>query len=252
MIESQHYTENFYTGQQDGSLSSAKAILPIVRDAINPSSVIDIGCGVGYWLSVWLDWGITDIMGVEGPYVKPDMLKVPKERVLFQDLKNPLLVKRKFDLAMSLEVAEHLPTAFSDEFVLTLCNLSDVVLFSAAIPGQEGTYHINEQVPEFWAEKFKKNGFVAIDFIRDKVWNLPQVEWWYQQNVILYVKESSLHQFPALQTAFEQTKPSSLFRVHPWIYFYHYRQKKQMTSVLGYFRWKLYPLKKWITSFSKK
>ncbi len=252
MIESQHYTENFYAGQQDGSLSSAKEILPLIKEVLNPQSVVDVGCGVGYWLSVWHNWGITDILGVEGPYVKPEFLKVPVGKVILQDLKDPLPINRKFDLAMSLEVAEHLPTSFSDSFVETLCSLSDVVLFSAAIPGQEGTYHINEQVPEFWAEKFMKRGFVPVDCVRDKVWNSPNVEWWYQQNVLLFVRKSVLDRYPLWKTASEKTNPTSLFRVHPWIYFYHYRQKKQMTSMVGYLRWKLYPLKKWVKSFSKK
>jgi SAM-dependent methyltransferase len=188
MIEAKHYSDNFFLGHESGAYSSAKVILPLVNQVFHPRSVVDIGCGVGNWLKVWRDeLGVADITGVEGPYISKDVLQIPKEQIVLQDLKQPLNLKRKFDLAMSLEVAEHLPESSADHFVDVLTGLSDVILFSASIPGQDGTYHINEQVPEYWAKKFIAKGYVAVDFIRDKVWNNEAVEWWLSaKHAIIY------------------------------------------------------------------
>lgn len=253
MIESNHYTQEFYAGQQTGSLSSASKILPLVQEVFHTTSVIDVGCGVGYWLNVWQSLGVKDIRGVEGPYVSADMLKVDKQFVSFQDLKEPLNITRRFDLAMSLEVAEHLPATHAKHFIEELTSLSDVVLFSAAIPGQEGTYHINEQQPEYWAAHFKERGFVPVDYIRPKVWGDDQnVEWWYQQNVLLYVKESRLAEFPVLSEDYRRTSPNYLLRIHPWLWHYKLQHISKTKTVVGFTRWKLYPLKKFVQGILNK
>lgn len=246
MIESSHYTQEFYAGQQTGSLSSAQRILPLVQEVFHPRSVIDVGCGVGYWLNVWQnELGVNDIRGVEGPYVTPDLLKVDRSLVSFQDLKDPLNINRKFDLAMSMEVAEHLPSSHAKQFVQSLTSLSDVVLFSAAVPGQEGTYHINEQMPEYWAKLFMEQDYVPVDYIRPKIWGQDdRVEWWYQQNILLYVRKERLAEFPQLNEAYRDTQPHFLFRIHPWLYNYKLQHINKTKSWIGFTRWKLYPLKK--------
>jgi SAM-dependent methyltransferase len=253
MIETSHYTDDFYKSQQAGSYSSAKAVLPIVQEVFHPKSVIDVGCGVGYWLKVWHeDLQVPKIQGVEGPYVSPEMLQIKKENVLFQDLKTPLNILERFDLAMSLEVAEHLPAESAVFFIQTLTSLSDVILFSAAIEGQEGTYHINEQMPEYWSRIFQQFGYVPVDYIRPKIWGNNEVEWWYQQNILLYIKESVLHNFPQLEEAYKNTNPNSLLRIHPWIFWYKNMHIKKISSWEGFIRWKLYPLKKAVLKLIKK
>lgn len=246
MIESNHYTQEFYASQQTGSLSSAQKILPLVCDVFKPGSVIDVGCGVGYWLSVWQQLNVKDIRGVEGPYVTPDLLKVDRALVSFQDLKEPLNIERKFDLAMSLEVAEHLPATHARQFVQTLSSLSDVVLFSAAIPGQVGTYHINEQMPEYWAALFIEQGFIPVDYIRPRVWGDNKVDLWYQQNILIYIRKEKLVDFPALKDAYRSTQPHFLFRVHPLLYNDKLQYINKTKTWIGFTRWKLYLLKKFV------
>lgn len=244
MIESKHYKEDFFVGHDAGALSSAKVVLPIVWRIFKPGSVVDIGCGVGNWLKVWRDdLGVADIQGVEGPYISSSVLQIEKDRVLLTDLKNGVDLGKKFDLAMSLEVAEHLPESSADTFVDTLVGLSDVVLFSASVPGQVGTYHINEQYPEYWARKFALRGYVVLDFIRDQIWDKAQVEWWYQQNIFIYIKESTLSQYPELVSHRKEITDSSLRRIHPWLYDFNYQKVKKSETVMGYLRWRLYPLK---------
>lgn len=46
------YFHRYFDHYQKGSLRSAEVIVLIVLDMIRPSSVVDVGCGVGAWLSV--------------------------------------------------------------------------------------------------------------------------------------------------------------------------------------------------------
>ncbi len=149
--------------------------------------MIDVGCGQGTWLSVFAEYGATDVNGIDGDYVDRDRLEIPADRFHGQDLSRPLAVERTFDLAVSLEVAEHLPEVACDGFVESLTRLAPVVLFSAAAPYQGGQNHVNEQWPEYWAERFARHGYLPVDCLRRRVWANPDVEWWYAQNALLFV-----------------------------------------------------------------
>ncbi len=244
MIEQKHYNDKFYSDQQEGSFISAQKVISFINEVFHPNSVVDVGCGVGYWLKVWDEkFGVKDIFGIEGPYVNVNMLHVSPKLVRFQDLKLPFEIDRRFDIAMSLEVAEHLPESCSDNFVQSLIKLSDIIIFSAAIIGQVGTYHINEQMPDYWANKFKRHNYIPIDYIRPKIWLNDEIDWWYRQNILIYIKQERLKDFPALQNAYELTAPDNLLKIHPKLYFDKLNQLKKTKSIIGYFRWKLYPWK---------
>ena len=102
---------------------------------------------------------------------------------------------KRYDLAFCLEVAEHLQENKADNFVSNRCKLSDLILFSTAIPGQTGENHYNEQYPDYWSELFKKRNYFLIDYFRKKFWNDANVDWWYKQNMFLVVHESRLEDF---------------------------------------------------------
>ena len=245
MIESKHYNADFYADQENDSYLSAQRILPIVNAVFKPASVVDVGCGVGYWLKVWKEeMQVKEVMGIEGPYVTPAMLKVDPAFVQFQDLKEPVKLNRKFDLAMSLEVAEHLPAGSAEQFVQSLTSLSNVVMFSAAVTGQGGTYHINEQMPEYWSSLFEKFGFVPVDYIRPLIWNMDKVDWWYKQNILLFIHKDSVHQYPQLKPAYENTNPQYLVRIHPFLYLEKESLLKRTKTWAGYTRWRMYLVKK--------
>jgi len=103
------YTKEFYRIQQPGSLQAARTIVPLVAQLIKPKSVVDVGCGTGTFLSVFRENGIEDILGIDGNYVDRNMLLIPKEYFLPQDITKSFKLGRRFDLVVSLEVAEHLP-----------------------------------------------------------------------------------------------------------------------------------------------
>ena len=196
------YSPQFFAEQAPGSLDSARAVVPIIMEAVTCRSVIDIGCGVGTWLSVFLENGVTDIQGIDGPYVDVETLLIPRDRFVKADLAEALpRLERTFDVALCLEVAEHLPASSSKKLVQALTSYSPIVVFSASVPFQEGTGHINEQWLEYWIQCFSQSGYVPIDYLRPKIWHNPAVEWWYAQNTIFYVDERALAKYPQLQAA---------------------------------------------------
>lgn len=209
------YSSAFYSGQADGSIKSAREIVKIVKDIFDPKSVADVGCGVGTWLKVWSDLGDVDILGIDGDWVRPDQLLIPLDKFKAMDLSAPTSLARRFDLVQSLEVAEHLPEESAEAFVSFLCSTGSLILFSAAVPHQGGANHVNEQWPEYWAELFMRNGFVAIDAIRNRVWNNPNVEWWYAQNIFLFVQAEGLQGLNGISELLVDPPQGPLARVHP-------------------------------------
>lgn len=212
----QNYTEEFYEFVRKGAKESAKEIIPIVFEFIQPKSVIDVGCGLGTWLSVFQASGVEDVWGIDCDYVDQNILEIPQERFFTFDLKSPFRLNRQFDLVVSLEVGEHLPNECAETFVDSLTKLGSVILFSAAIPFQGGTKHINEQWQDYWTSHFQEKGYVAIDCIRNRVWQNDRVEYWYAQNMLMFAKREylNLESGYLLKQYFEKTN-IQLDLVHP-------------------------------------
>jgi SAM-dependent methyltransferase len=240
------YNKDFYEDQQDGSLLSAREVWPVVFKYIQPASVIDIGCGVGTWLKALGERGLTDYLGVDGDYVQPEKLLIEKGKFAAHDLTRFYQASRKYDLAISLEVGEHLPEDKADELVKTLTQASDIVLFSAALPGQTGTYHINEQWPEYWAAKFSTQGYTAVDFIRKEIWTNTRIPIWYRQNMIMYIRTELLQlpAYPHLRAIADRTDATFLTRIHPELFLYYKNKMDALSTFEGFARFKLAPLKK--------
>jgi SAM-dependent methyltransferase len=174
------YTSRYYHTISEGSIRSAKIILGAL--GFEPQSMIDVGCGVGEWHN-----GHPDYTGIDFR-VKDEDLLIPADRFIECDLNRGFPeMGRTFDLCLCLEVAEHLKPSRAEDLVRFLCRLSDRVLFSAAIPHQGGTGHINEQWQNWWAELFRQNGFGAAKQQPD-IQDCEEVEYWYRQNIVLYEK----------------------------------------------------------------
>ena len=215
MTNDQLYDEKFYRGQKNPSLKSATEILPLVAEFVHPQSVIDIGCGVGTWLAVWQKFG-AEIYGVDGDYVDRSQLFIDEENFYPANLEERVTLNKRFDLAMSLEVAEHLSPERADSFVEDLTRLADVILFSAAIPAQGGVGHVNEQWQSHWAQKFLRFGYVVVDCLRPKIWANDNIEFWYRQNIFVCAKSTELYRFPELQDYYLKHRDAQIFdAVHP-------------------------------------
>jgi SAM-dependent methyltransferase len=206
------YTPEYYSTFQTSSRSSAQVIVPRVMEWFSPSSVIDLGCGMGEWLATFQATGVTEIQGVDGDYVDRNQLAIPEFAFKTHNFIEPYSGNRRYDLAMSVEVAEHLDPEHGTSLVHSLTELSDIVLFSAAAPHQPGRHHVNCQWPVYWSRLFSERGHVAIDAIRPQIWSDSRVDWWYRQNLLLYVLESRLPGWPFLKV-YRRDEPMAL--VHP-------------------------------------
>jgi len=170
---------------------AAEAIVPFIIQTFNPESVIDVGCGIGTWLYIYKTYGVKNILGIDGHHVNENDLLIQKDEFKAVDLENVNSDDFKnFDLVNCLEVAEHISQQRADSFVTFLTSLSDVIVFSSAIPGQFGQNHKNEQYPDYWETKFNKIGYVYLDPFRKMFWNNPNIDWWYRQNLFLVLKEN--------------------------------------------------------------
>jgi SAM-dependent methyltransferase len=204
------YTHDFYARYADGSSRSASVVVPLVLSLLKAKSVVDVGCGIGTWSAEFEAQGASDVIGVDGAYVDRSQLLIPQERFFSHDLIKPLRLGRTFDLALCLEVAEHLPDARAKSLVADLTSLAPCVLFSAAVPGQGGTQHINEQYLPYWIDLFQSHMYQAIDSIRPRVLGNDSVEWFYQQNIVMFVAPNH----PLLNQNF----PKAQSFIHPVLY----------------------------------
>lgn len=209
------YSAAFFDRYKDASSTSASIVLPHVLSLCNPKSVVDFGSGVGTWLRAVLELGVEDIAGVDGDYVRDELLLIPRDRFIRADITKPVDLERTFDLAISLEVAEHLPNDKASIFVDTLTRHSKVLLFSAAVPLQGGTNHVNEQWPQYWNLLFKGRGYTCVDCLRDVFWEDERIAWWYRQNMLIFVSDELLTFSPKLMAESMRPRRLPLALVHP-------------------------------------
>lgn len=227
------YKKEFYANRHDRTLYSAETILNIVTDIVPEiNSAADFGCGVGTWLHVLGEKGAEKVQGVDGPWVDTDLLRIPKTSFFHADLNSEIKLEQRYDLAISVEVAEHLEPESAENFVNSLTNTSDFILFSAAVPFQGGRNHINEQWPEYWAKLFKEKGYSVVDLVRKKIWNDDKIERWYKQNIFLYVKKEKLSELKATPEEIALNN-RALPLIHPESYL---SKVEKMTTLKGSFK----------------
>jgi hypothetical protein len=197
------YSARFYDHQRHGSSRSARIMLPIVFSEIRPASVVDVGCGMGTWLQPARELGANRTVGLDGEWVRslPVQSSIEIRTAQFEE---PIALPETFDLALCLEVAEHLSPRRARGLVADLTRLAPHVLFSAAIPGQGGHLHLNEQWQSYWAALFAAEGYGARDIVRPRVRWTRGVEFWYRQNAILYSRGAPI------------VEPQTLDSIHPY------------------------------------
>ena len=196
------YKSDFFEYINVGSTASARVVCPILIDWVSPESGLDVGCGAGAWCRVWRESGVRDVIGVDGDYVDQTSLLIDAGSFISQDLSKSFDLDRRFDLVVSLEVAEHVAEASAASFVDNLARHGDLVLFSAAVPGQGGEFHVNEQPLDYWRQLFAARGFRCFDPLRPRIAGAREVEPWYRYNCLVYARGGGLARLPAavLQT----------------------------------------------------
>ena len=216
------YDREFFRYVEEAALASANIVVPLVLASLPCRSVLDVGCGTGTWLSVYLRQGVDKALGLDGDYVRRDMLTIDPARFQPADLAGGFDVHERFDLVQSLEVAEHLEPRSSDVFVDSLTRHGARILFSAAVPGQGGENHVNEQPYESWRARFASRGFAPYDFLRARLRRERAVAPWYACNLLLYVHEDAAASLP--QPVRATRVPDSMPIADVWPALYRVRQ----------------------------
>jgi len=207
------YTEKFYSDHaSEPHFSQTKLVGRAIAQVLTPARVVDLGCGVGAMLSGVVEWtrethGVTPTcVGIEAPtaiqrMARAGAMRIPREWYFPADLReqtaaellSALLEQGRYDVAVSAEVAEHLPPEAGGWHVDMLCSLSDTVVFSAAYPGQGGDQHISERPWTYWREKFSVRGYgydevltvSLVDLFREQTTRA----WGYAKNMRVYKRE---------------------------------------------------------------
>lgn len=189
ILSGELYGPAFFEGRSQTVSASASAVVAVLQELLQPfpTSVVDIGCGYGEWLDAFPDTAEKFGVDIAAADAVPFYQGNPWQ-LLVHDLTEPLYLGRIFDLALSLETGEHLPEEAADVYVASISRHSDLVLFSAATPGQEGKGHINCQPHAYWHEKFALQGFELRDVIRSRIAMDARISQWYRDNLFLYVR----------------------------------------------------------------
>lgn len=226
------YTREFFTKRQELARRSARDILHIVFSHVRPTSVIDLGCGTGTWLSQCERLGVRSYLGVDGDWVDRDLLEIKPDQFVVHNLETEKYrPQRRYDCAICVEVAEHLSPEMGEGLIQSLIEASDIVLFSAAIKGQGGTGHINEQPQRYWASKFLEHNYICVDLVRPNVWENDSVNVIYKQNMLLYVTRARCRELGLNRLSID--RQFDLDRVHPDLFF----RRSVNKNGIGCLRW---------------
>jgi len=164
--------EDIYKGaffaRRDRLAWRAPIVCGAIHKVIAPRHVIDVGCAIGEYVAYFIKMGI-DAWGLEGSKNAIPFLKVPAERVFIRDLRKPVRVGGHYDLALCLEVLEHVESWAADILVGNLTVMAPRILVSAAPPGQGGHHHVNCQPKSYWVGKFTQRGYIHDALIEDEI-----------------------------------------------------------------------------------
>ena len=231
---STQYGKSFFADRRALTVASAERVLEILWEHVQPQSVLDAGCATGIWLAACKMRGATTVCGIDGSWMPLEQLEIEASEFSEHDFGKSMPSETgNFDMALCIELAEHLSVSAGRELIDFLTAHTDLVLFSAAVPGQGGTGHINERVQSYWHELFSGRDFVCFDIIRPAIWEDGRVNVIYRQNMLLYARSGS-EAYRALATnAAVSSKISSSYeldRVHPDLFAMRSKKTKLRTS----------------------
>lgn len=181
------YDQEFYDTIRRGARRSVEATMPYLIEHLHldgTERVLDVGCGEGWWADGFASLGCT-VVGVDSGRTshRPDTFQF-----VDQSLDDPLPLG-PFDVVVCLEVLEHVRAGLAYNVISQIRERTDCLLFSAAIPGQGGTGHINERRTSDWAARLHGAGFAVSGALRWYLWGNEDIENWYQQNMLVAIPQ---------------------------------------------------------------
>ena len=144
-------------------LSLFKGFADRIKADINPGTVLDAGCAMGFLVEALREreikaWGV-DISSYAIDRVAPEI----KEFCWLGSVTEPF--PRQYELIVCIEVLEHLKREDSEKAVSNLVQHSSDILFSSTPFDYREVSHFNVQPSEYWAEQFARHGFYRdVDF----------------------------------------------------------------------------------------
>lgn len=233
-----NYDKDFYRTEEEHSKSFSSILMPYLLERLNCKSIVDFGCGVGEYLNLAKKYmGIEKVRGLDGEWVR-EYLEIEQDEFLSCDLTQDIDLKEKYDLAICLEVAEHLPRERAKTFIGNLVRHADIVLFSAAIPHQGGTYHVNEQYPSYWKKIFEAFNFSLCDCVRNHFWNDEKINEYYKQNIFIYCKsnleQEILEKFKHEETPVDIVHPNYWEKRNVYSYLFPFEKVQRNTKIVIY------------------
>lgn len=141
----------------------------IVR-SLNPRRVLDAGCAKGFLVEALWErgveaWGI-DISEYAIGEVRMDMRPYCRQASLTEPIEG------RFDLAVCIEVLEHIPAAESRLVIENLTNAADTILFSSTSTDFNEPTHVNVRPTIVWLREFAEAGF-APELLYDATFVAP-------------------------------------------------------------------------------
>jgi SAM-dependent methyltransferase len=159
------YDERFYAKGDPMKVDSYPRFAEALIRLRSPRSVVDVGSGSGLMLAEFAKRGV-DVQGVEGSRAAIERSQLG-ERVVRANLERGVPDLGRFDLALCIEVAEHLTARSAPRLVEGLTRLSDVVVFTASRPEEGGLLHVNPQPESYWRALFEERGFAGSPLRRE-------------------------------------------------------------------------------------
>ena len=174
------YTPAFFAEHHHTTALSASVVAPLVKDLLEPESVLDIGCGQGEWLEAF---GIEDSFGV-------DIAAPEREGFMRHDLTTELDLDETFDLVISLETAEHLARGSSGYLRRVDCHVTPTKRCCSR-PRYQGRRGCTTSTASHTSTGMRSSlpyGFAMTDPIRPLIADDERVSWWYRNNIFVYVR----------------------------------------------------------------
>lgn len=196
------YDDQFWIDSTREATDAAPIMLPPVLDATGAKTVIDVGCGHGIWGQFAESYAGCHVLGVDG-FVPPERRHI--DNFEQRDLEYGVDCS-DFDVAVCLEVAEHLHEVAAPVLVEGLCK-ARYVFWSAAIPGQGGINHYNEQWPSWWARLFARHGYIGSSDIGTRFWDDRRIVSFYRQNAIVWATPEDLAAAGFAEGVLDRTHP---------------------------------------------
>lgn len=140
-----------------------KGLADWVINNLQFNSLLEFGCGPGYYCKYWSDKGIKYVHGIEPELMDFNNFQNEGCKQFCYDITRqpePIELLSAYDIIFTLEVLEHIDFKFHDKiFNFFASKRPKTIVFSAARIGQKGRGHIACRSKQDWANQLINRGY---------------------------------------------------------------------------------------------